>query len=153
MVWGSLSDRQWLRATGVILGFTVVLTADFVGVLALVSQPRPDVASRMPLYTLAMAGAFVVTIYGFARYGADARTVLLSATGVGFAAFVLFGLAVEGVVFAAARPDLVGSQLVIYFLAAGLMGTGIGYWLVAYWRDLVARPERTEQPVRPERSE
>lgn len=138
MVWGSLSDRQWLRATGVILGFTVVLTADFVGVLALVSQPRPNVASRMPLYTLAMAGAFVATIYGFARYGADARTVLLSATGFGVAAFVLVGLAIEGLVFAAEHPeDVFGSQLVVYFLAAGLIGTGVGYWLVAYWRDLV----------------
>lgn len=150
MNWGSVTDRQWVRASTVILGFTVVLTADFVGILALVSQPEPDVASRVPLYTLAMAGAFVATIYGFARYGADARTVLLSATGFGIAAFVLVGLAAEGVVFALTSPgEVFGSQLVVYFLAAGLMGTGVGYWLVAYWRDLVERPgppARTDQP-------
>lgn len=138
MVWGRLSGRRWVRACAIILGFTVVLTADFVGVLALVSSPAPDVAARVPLYTLAMAGAFVATIYGFVRYGADARTVLLSATGFGVAAFVLVGLAVEGLVFAIDHPeDVFGSQLVVYFLAAGLIGTGIGYWLVAYWRDLV----------------
>lgn len=150
MDWGSASDRQWLRASAVILGFTAVLTADFVGILALIERSDPDVASRVPLYTLAMAGAFVATIYSFARYGADARTVLLSATGFGVTAFVFVGLAVEGVVFALASPGRVfGSQLVIYFLAAGLMGTGVGYWLVAYWRDLVEEsgpPARVDNP-------
>lgn len=145
MVRGSLSNRRWVRAAAVILGFTVVLTADFVGLLALLSSSEVDVASRVPLYTLAMAAVFVATIYGFARYRADARTVLFSATGFALVGFVLFGLAVEGVVFAVTRPDAVfGSQLVVYFLAAGLIGTGVGYWLVAYWRELVVAPTVVE---------
>lgn len=150
MDWGSASDRQWVRASAVILGFTAVLTADFVGILALIERSNLDVASRVPVYSLAMAGAFVATIYSFSRYGADARTVLLSATGFGVAAFVLVGLAVEGVVYALTSPGRAfDSQVVIYFLAAGLMGTGVGYWLVAYWRDLVEEsgpPARADHP-------
>ena len=139
MVRGTLSDRQWVRAAGVILAFTVLLTAGFVGVLRLIQVGTEGTGTRLPLYTLVMAAAFVASIYAFARYGADARTVLFSATGFGVAAFVLVGLAVEGVVYAVTSPGVVfGSQILVYFLAAGLIGTGIGYWLVAYWRDLAA---------------
>ena len=46
----------------------------------------------------------------------------------------------EGVLFAFRNPELVFvSQLVYYFIAAALIGTGIGYWGVRHWREFAGQ--------------
>lgn len=141
MAKGSERVRRWIRGGGVVLSFTVLLTASFVGIVGLLRGRVPDAGTRLPAYTLVFAVSFVSAIYLFSRYGADARTVLLSGVGFGAVSFVLVGLAGEGVVYAVRDPTVVfGSHLVIYFLAAGMIVTGVGFWLVTHWRELVGDP-------------
>ncbi|MFB9825689.1 hypothetical protein [Halobaculum roseum] len=156
MARGPVSGRRWIRAGGVVLSFTAVLTAAFVGILGLLRGSVTDTGSRLPLYTLAFAVTFVAAIYLFSRYGADARTVLFSGLGFGAVAFVLFGLGAEGVVYAVRSPAAVfGSHLVIYFLSAGMIVTGVGFWLVTHWRELIGDPflAGSESPERSKSSE
>lgn len=141
---GPLRDRRWVRAGGVVLAFTVILTAAFMGVLGLIRGDVSGIGARVPAYSLVSAVTFVAVIYLFSRYGVDARTVLLSGVGFAAIAFVLFGLASEGVVYAIRFPGTVfGSQLVVYFLSAGMIVTGLGFWLITHWRELVGDPIRS----------
>ncbi|WP_313692044.1 hypothetical protein [Halorarum halobium] len=126
---------------------TVVLTADFVGLLSLLTGRATEIGTgiggRFPAYVLVMAVAFVVTIVGLARFDTDGRTVLSAATGVGLLTLVTGALAGEGVVYAIAYPsEILSSQLLFYFVAAGLIGTGLSFWTVNYWRDFT-REART----------
>lgn len=114
---------------------TVLLTADFVGLLSLLTGNAANVGVRFPVYVLVMAVAFVVTIVGLARYDADGRTVLSAATGVGVLALIVGMLAGEGIVYAYRAPEAVLNTILFYFIAAGLIATGLSFWTVNYWRD------------------
>jgi len=143
---GSLWHREFARRTvGFVFGSSLVLTASFVGVLGLSSGDLTDVMSRLPFYSIGMAIVFVTAIFGLIRYDADGITAMLGAMGIAIVGFVVVALTGEGVLYALRFPDRVfGSQLLLYFLAAGLIGTGLGYWLLSYWRDLAAHPSHDD---------
>jgi hypothetical protein len=85
---------------------------------------------------LLMAIAFVITVVGLIRREVGGGVVLSAATGVGVLTFSLGLLAGEGVVYTVREPsEVLGSNLVVYFLAAALIGTGLSYWTVNYWRE------------------
>jgi hypothetical protein len=133
-------DGQRLARVGGVVGIsTLILTATFIGVVALLSGGNGDLGARLPLYVLAMALGFVgVVVLSEQRYGtrANGPSVLGTAGGVAFTVFVVVSLAGEGLVFASNNPgDVVLSELFLYFLAAGLIGTGLGYWGVRHWRE------------------
>ena len=59
--------------------------------------------------------------------------VLIAVVGL-----VLVGFAGEGVVYAVRDPEAVfGRQLIVYFVAAALICTGLGYWLLRHWREFL----------------
>jgi len=139
--------RRAARLGGVVLVSTLVLTAAFVGVLALVSGGNDGVGGRLPVYVLAMAVAFV----GFvvlveqrldARPGPiDGRRVLGTAGAFALTVLLAVSLSGEGVVYAVRNPDrVVASEVFLYFLAAGLVGTGLGYWGLRHWQEFAGRP-------------
>jgi hypothetical protein len=134
------SNRERIaRLVGVVAVSTLVLTATFIGVVALLSGGNEEVGTRLPFYVLAMAVGFVgVVVLSEQRYGerADGRSILATASGVALVVFVLVSLAGEGMVFASDNPsEVVLSELFLYFLAAGLIGTGLGYWGLRHWRE------------------
>ena len=134
------------RLGGVVLASTLVLTAAFVGVLALVSGGNDGVGGRLPGYVLAMAVAFVGFVVAAEqriddRPGpVDGRRVIVTAGGFALTVFVTVALSGEGVVYALRNPGrVVASEVFLYFLAAGLIGTGLGYWGLRHWREFAAR--------------
>lgn len=125
------------RAVGIVAISTLVLTASFVGVLSFISGDTGGVNARLPFYVLAMATAFVASVVSLTRQRVDWLTSILGAIGIAGLCFVLVTLAGEGVRYTITYPGRVfASNLVVYFLAAGLMGTGLGFWILSYWRDV-----------------
>jgi len=131
-------DRESLvRAGALVVACTFLLTASFVGLVALLSGQAPGIGSRVPLYVLGMAGTFVAVILVLEAQRVDGETVLASAGGLAFTTFLATTLSGEGIVFALRNPGVVvGSQFLFYFLAAGMIGTGLGYWAVNHWQEL-----------------
>ncbi len=124
------------RVAALVAGSTLALTACFVGLLAAATGQVEGVGSRLPAYVLAMAVAFVATVVRLELEGYDGRPIIVSASGVAVAAFVLVTLGGEGLTYAVRNPEaVVGSQLLLYLLAAGLIGSGLGYWGVRHWRE------------------
>ncbi|MFC7156325.1 hypothetical protein ACFQPA_12815 [Halomarina halobia] len=118
---------------------TLVLTASFVGLLSLVSGQTTGLSGRFPLYVLAMAIGFVGAVFALDGGETDGKTVLLGSVGTGLLSFLVTTLSGEGLVHAATRPDRVfGSQLLLYFVAAGLVTTGLSFWILSYWREFAA---------------
>ena len=134
------------RLVAVVVVSTLVLTATFIGVVALLSGGNEDVGTRLPFYVLSMAVGFVgVVVLNEQRYGqrADGRAILGTAAGIALVVFLVVALAGEGLMFAGANPgEVVLSELFLYFLAAGLIGTGLGYWGLHHWREF-ARTQPT----------
>jgi hypothetical protein len=136
-------NREFLaRAAAVVVGSTMVLTASFVGVLALVTGRTVGAVDRLPFYVLAMAVAFVIAVM-VTEETVDAvrpERAIASAVGVAVVTFVFVSLGGEGIAYAVRNPGrVVISQLFFYFLAAGLIGTGLGYWGLRHWRELARR--------------
>jgi len=133
----SASQQQFsTRLLGVIGFCTLLLTASFVGVLALVSGDIVNLLSRIPWYVVIASIAFIITILLLENADADGQAVILSAGFIGVLAFISTLLSVEGVLYAIEFPERVFvSQLVLYLFAAGLIGTGVGYWALNHWRE------------------
>lgn len=130
----------FLKATGLVGGSTFILTASFVGLLSLLSGDPVDLGDRVPFYMIVMGFVFVGTILILEEQGATAEAILVTAIVVAVLAFVGIGLTVEGILFAMRNPDRVFvSQLVYYFIAAGLIATGIGYWGIRHWREFTGQ--------------
>ena len=140
-------DGQLKEIATLVAVSTVVLTADFVGLLSLLTGEAAGVGVRFPYYVLLMAVAFVVTIVGLARYDTEGRTVLSAATGVAVLALVVGFLAGEGIVYAVThREEVLNPGILFYFVAAGLIGTGLSFWTVNYWRDFTNGATVDESP-------
>ncbi|WP_247007951.1 hypothetical protein [Halorientalis litorea] len=126
------------RAGALVAICTLVLTASFVGVVAIVSGQVADISVRLPGYVLAMAAAFVGTILLLEAQGYDGPTIIVLAGVTALGTFVAITLGSEGIVYAVRNPQqVVASQFLLYFLAAGLIGTGLGYWGINHWQELV----------------
>ncbi len=120
-----------------IAAFTVVLTAFFLGLSGFLTGGNPGFSDRVPYYVFMFAALFVAGVYLIDERADDPEVVLAVVAGISVAAFVLLGVAIEGVVYAARNSDTVlGSEILVYFAAAGLFCIGVGIWLMRNWRDL-----------------
>jgi hypothetical protein len=127
-----------VRAALVVACSTLALTASFMGLLAAVRGAIVDPASRLPLYVLVTAIVFVFALFTLEDPTESGVPVLTTTVGVGIAAFVIVALGGEGLVYVLARPGrALTSQLVLYFLAAALICTAVGYWGLHHWREFV----------------
>lgn len=127
-----------VRAGLLVVASTLLLTAVFVGILALVSGNAVDVESRLPAYVLVLAVTFVGGLLVVEQRGPrTARDVMRVAGGAAVGVFVAVALACEGALYAYSAPDLVfSSRTFLYFLAAAFIGTGLGYWGITHRREL-----------------
>lgn len=138
------TQRIILRIGLLITGCTFILTASFVGFLATIDGRIDGSESRVAWYFVFSAALFVGTIVLLELNHADGKTIIVSAIVTGVLSFILTFFSIEGVIFAFAYPDEVFvSQLVIYFFAAALVATGIGYWGLRHWREFTTNSTRT----------
>lgn len=138
--------RFFKRVGALIVVSTGLLTASFVGVLAFAEGGIIGVEGRIPWYLVVGALTFVSTIVLLEAYGADGRVIMLTSVIMTTIALVFVPLAVEGLLFATKRPAaVIGSQLVLYFFAAGLIGTGLGYWGLKHWREFTGTPTESQR--------
>ncbi|GAB3027245.1 hypothetical protein [Natronobiforma cellulositropha] len=148
MDWARVTARVPVRVVGAVVGVTVVLTAAMVGVVALISSETSAISGRLPYYALVAAVAFVATLWRLDDDSVDGMTVLIASGGIALASGVLVALAVEGAIFGVTNPEqVVATQLVVYFVAAGLVCTGLGMWSLRHWREFTgdSRPSREER--------
>lgn len=136
----SIRDRGFaVRAGGAVVASTVILTASFVGVVSFLSGSATGLGNRLPFYVLAMAVTFAGTIFVLDEPTADGMRVIVATAGVSVASFVFTALAAEGVVYAIRFPERVlASNLLVYFLAAGLICTGLAFWALRHWREFAS---------------
>lgn len=131
-----LTELTVLRVGGPILASTLVLTAAFLGALALLTGPVDGFSSRFPYYVVAMALGFVGALFLLERPRIEGSQVLIATIGVTITVFVLVTLAGEGVAYALTYPDAVFQpDFILYLLAAGLIGSGLAYWTISHWRE------------------
>jgi predicted neutral ceramidase superfamily lipid hydrolase len=141
-------DREtMLRVTAYIATSTLIITACFIGVVAVITGFVADFEQRLPIYVLVTAVVFVAVVVVLDSGDAEGMPVLLSTVSIGVVTFVIVSLTGEGLRYAVARPgELVASQLVFYFVAAALFCTGVGYWALNHWREFAddrhTRPRR-----------
>lgn len=115
---------------------TAIVTAAFIGVVALATGAAGPVTDRLPFYVLVMALVFVVFVFLIDTRASDGQTVIISSIGVALLSFLIVLLSGEGLLFLVNRPDeLLASQLIIYLLSAGLVCTGLAYWGLRHWRE------------------
>ena len=133
--------RFYTRISLVMAACTLVLTFSFIGILAVIAGEVSAPAGRLPWYLVLAAMAFVATIVILEVYGATGREIIVTASITGIWAFVVVTLSVEGIIYTINNPEEVFvSQLVLYFLAAGMLGSGIAYWALHHWREFTGRP-------------
>lgn len=126
------------RAAAVVGVSTAIVTAAFIGVVALATGEAADVTGRLPFYVLVMAVVFTAFVFLIDSRASDGGTVIISSIGVAVLGFLLVLLAGEGVVFLVNKPDqLLASQLIVYLVSAGLVCTGLAYWGLRHWREFV----------------
>jgi hypothetical protein len=122
------------RAGALVAACTLVLTASFVGLVALLTGSAPGVGGRLPLYVLGTAGAFVTAIVFLETKRLDGERIITAAASLALGTFVVATLSGEGVMYVVRNPgELVASQMAFYFLAAGMIATGVGYWAINHW--------------------
>lgn len=126
----------YVRISLIIVACTLLLTASFIGILSLISGEVAGVGDRIPWYLVVSAIGFVTAIVILEGHGASGQEIIATAIIVSVVLFILFALSVEGMIYATRFPEEVFvSQLVVYFLAAGLIGAGLGYWSLQHWRE------------------
>jgi len=139
----ALWNQRWsqtdvLQAGGFVVVSTLVLTASFLGIVGLVTGQVTGLDTRLPFYVPAMAVAFVGAVFVFDGEFRDGLRILQSAVLGAVVVFVLALFGGEGIAYAARNPGrVVASDLLFYILAAGLIGTGLGYWALEHWREVV----------------
>jgi uncharacterized membrane protein len=139
-----------LARAGILLAAcTLVLTASFVGLVALLGGRTAGLTARLPVYVLGMAATFVGGIVLFETRLGDGPAVLTTAAAIAVGTFVLGLLGGEGVTYVLEHTEsVVGSQLLPYVLAAGMIATGLGYWTAHHWQELPVGGGRGAGPVR-----
>lgn len=133
-------EREYLRRIGVLVAAsTVVLTAAFVGVVAVFSGYADGASGRLPYYLFGGAVVFVVTMVYLENPNESGVPIFTTTTGLAVLGFALIALSGEGVFYASRYPgEVFASQLVVYFLAAALVCTGTAYWSINHWREFAA---------------
>jgi|AntDeeMetagen134_2_1112570.scaffolds.fasta_scaffold01280_2 hypothetical protein len=133
------SRRQFFVRVSVVVAIaTLFLTASFVGLLALLNGDLRGSSSRIAWYLTIAAVAFVGVIILLETQDAAGTSIITTAAIVAALVFVLVSLGVEGLLYAVRNPAAVFvSQTILYFFAAALIGSGIGYWALRHWREVV----------------
>ncbi|MFW6382454.1 MAG: hypothetical protein ACOCZD_00265 [Haloferacaceae archaeon] len=134
-----LKERYFVR-TGVLAAVsTLIMTASFIGILAVTESQLAGIATRTPWYLVFAALVFTVTVVFLERNDVVGRVIIGTALALAVVSFALSMLTTEGVIYTVRNPEEVFvSQLVLYFLAAGLLGTGFGYWAINHWREFTS---------------
>lgn len=130
-------ERTELARAGLfVVASTIALTASFLGVVGLLTTEVTGLNDRLPVYVLAMALSFVVAIVVLEEeYREPLQSLQLSAFAAGVT-FLLVTFGGEGVAYLLQNSEeIVASQLLFYILAAGLIGTGLGYWTLNHWSE------------------
>lgn len=132
-----------VRTSLLVAAFTIILTTNFVGLMGLVTEQPGAATDRAPFYFLGAAVIFVAAILLLETAGYDGRTVLSASVTAAVLGFVFVGLGIEGLIFAWEHPDeIITSQLLVYFLSAAVIATGIGYWALRHWREFATQHRR-----------
>jgi hypothetical protein len=132
-----------MRAGAFVAASTVALTLALFGLLAFVGGNPAGLPSRVPYYVLGAAVAFAAALVALDRRDRDGRNLLAVAVCVAGGTFVFLLLSVEGVTYAVVSPsEALGFQRVLYLLAAALFATGLEYWGLNHWTELVAAVRR-----------
>ncbi|MFB6359738.1 MAG: hypothetical protein ABEH59_00285 [Halobacteriales archaeon] len=127
------------RAAALVGVSTAVVTAAFIGIVALATGEVAGLSDRLPFYVLLMAVVFTSFVFLIDARASEGGIVIISSIGVAILGFVLVLLAGEGVVLLVTQPDqLLASQLLIYLVSAGLVCTGLAYWGLRHWREFVS---------------
>lgn len=132
--------RNIANIVALAVGSTIVITASFIGVLALLEGEFSTVDDRFPWYLVSTSLIFLSLIFLLNREDEGGWKILSIAAVVSLIGFIVVVLSVEGIEYAVTNPGGVFvNKVILYFLAAGMFGTGIGYWGINYWRE----PTRT----------
>jgi hypothetical protein len=67
----------------------------------------------------------------------DGSTIITTTVVVSAVMLVVISLSVEGLLFGLQFQEQLFSNLLPYFLAAGLISTGLIIWAVRHWREFV----------------
>jgi hypothetical protein len=130
--------REFLIRGTLIVGLsTLILTASFVGVVALFSGEAVAIGDRFPYYLILMGLVFVGTILLLEEHGSEPRITMLTASISGLLTLLLSVLGVEGILYTYHNPMVIDQRVVYYFIAAALIATGVTYWAIKHWRELV----------------
>lgn len=136
MDWHRIYRNLPRRFIGAISLVTIVLTAGLVGVVGLLSGDVTGLGGRLPYYVLATAIAFVIGLAKLDDESLEGVSILIATSSLAIASGLLFGLAVEGLRYGVLYPGrIVASHLIVYFLSAALICTGLGMWSVHHWRE------------------
>ena len=120
-----------------IAGFTVVLTAAFVGLVAVVAGDVSGTAGRVQYYVLALGLFFLLSLWQLDDREYDGLTILVAAAGIGVLGAAVVALATEGAVHAIEQPgEVIASDLFVYVLTAAMICTGLAVWTIRHWREL-----------------
>jgi hypothetical protein len=131
-------DRTQLSlAVGLIVVSTLLVTSSLVGVLAVTEGLVEGVGGRVPYYVLAAAAVFVGLIVALEMRLDDGSRIITTSVVVAAVSLVVISLSIEGLFFGMQFPSKLFSNLLPYFLAAGLISTGLIIWAVQHWREFV----------------
>lgn len=135
-----LRRKKAVRVSGVVFFCTCVLTLDFLGVLSSIDSESTGMQDRFPYYFLAASVGFVTALFYLEAEFSRGIQTIIPAVGIGVVTFLAVGFGVEGVLFAFASPEKVFTRnLLIYILSAGVVSTGLGYWLLQHWREFFGK--------------
>lgn len=137
---GSTTREYIARTSAIVAAFTVILTVNFVGIMSIITGDASGTTGRFPVYVFLTAIVFVAVILIMEAAEADGHLVIRAAIVSGLLGFVLIVFGGEGLIFAFEHPDQVfDTRLILYFLSAAVIATGLGYWGLRHWREF-SRP-------------
>lgn len=132
-------DSRYGLAVGLITASTLLVTSSLVGILALTEGLVGGLGARVPYYVLAAAVVFVGLIVFLEYKIDDGARIITSSVVVSLVALIAISLSVEGLLFGLEYPNRLFSNLLPYFLAAGLISTGLIIWALQHWREFVTQ--------------
>lgn len=132
----SMNTGTVARAIVPIAGSTILLTASFLGILALLTNQASGFSDRFPFYVLLMAIGFVAALFLLERPTLEGTQILVATLGLTVTIFVVVTLAGEGLFYAMENSgDVFDANLIVYLVAAALIGSGLAFWSVRHWRE------------------
>ncbi|MFW6437298.1 MAG: hypothetical protein ACOCYZ_06665 [Halococcoides sp.] len=132
----SMSERG--RVVGAVLASSLVLTACFLGIVALLEGQIGTLQSRLPFYVLGAAVVFTVAMFALEDPTDHGVPIVTTTAALSVLGFVLLTFAAEGIYYTIYNPGKVfTANLIVYFLAAGLICTALGYWALHHWREFL----------------